>query len=99
MSYRFRIQEVSGQAALSGLSYRPWFPGRESMLPFRIIDRVKFFVERQLVKGAGFQLLVAAAFIALIALFGGALMLPLGGDFGQVGDAIWWAFLRLTDPG
>lgn len=69
------------------------------MLPFRIIDRVKFFVERQLVKGAGFQLLVAAAFIALIALFGGALVLPLGGDFGQVGDAIWWAFLRLTDPG
>src|SRR5690554_4182360 len=99
MSYRFRIQEVSGQAALSGLSYRPWFPGRESMLPFRIIDRVKFFVERQLVKGAGFQLLVAAAFIALIAVIGGALVIPLGGDFGQAGEAIWWAFLRLTDPG
>ncbi|PFG11035.1 MULTISPECIES: hypothetical protein [unclassified Marinobacter] len=28
------------------------------MLPFRIMDRVKFVVERQLVKGAGFQLLV-----------------------------------------
>ena len=27
------------------------------MLPFRVVDRVKFIVERQLVKGAGFQLL------------------------------------------
>jgi hypothetical protein len=69
------------------------------MLPFRIIDRVKFFVERQLVKGAGFQLLVVAAFIALISLMGGLLVLPLGESFDNVGSAIWWAFLRLTDPG
>ncbi|MCL1483953.1 MAG: hypothetical protein MH208_06045 [Marinobacter sp.] len=41
------------------------------MLPFRIVDRVKFVVERQLVKGAGFQLLVVAAFIALISIAGG----------------------------
>ncbi len=69
------------------------------MLQFRIIDRVKFFVERQLVKGAGFQLLVVAAFIALISLMGGLLVLPLGESFDNVGSAIWWAFLRLTDPG
>ncbi|MCM0613417.1 ion channel DMI1 [Marinobacter sediminum] len=69
------------------------------MLPFRIIDRIKFIVERQLVKGAGFQLLVVAAFIALISLIGGLLVVPLGESFGDVGSAIWWAFLRLTDPG
>ena len=43
------------------------------MLPFRIVDRIKFIVERQLVKGAGFQLLVVGGFIALISLIGGLL--------------------------
>lgn len=69
------------------------------MLPFRIVDRIKFVVERQLVKGAGFQLLVVAAFIATISLVGGILVVPLDGEFDHVGNAIWWAFLRLTDPG
>lgn len=69
------------------------------MLPFRIVDRIKFVVERQLVKGAGFQLLVVAAFIAGISLVGGILVVPLDGEFEHVGNAIWWAFLRLTDPG
>ena len=69
------------------------------MLPFRIVDRLKFIVERQLVKGAGFQLLVVAAFIALISLVGGLLVVPLDESFEDVGSAIWWAFLRLTDPG
>ena len=69
------------------------------MLPFRLIDRVKFVVERQLVKGAGFQLLVVGVFIGLISLIGGLLVVPLGDSFSDVGDAIWWAFLRLTDPG
>jgi hypothetical protein len=69
------------------------------MLPFRIIDRAKFLVERQLVKGAGFQLLVVGLFIGVISLLGGILVIPQGGEFEHVGSAIWWAFLRLTDPG
>lgn len=69
------------------------------MLPFRIVDRVKFVVERQLVKGAGFQLLVVAAFIALISMAGGLAVLAVGQTFDSVGSAVWWAFLRLTDPG
>ena len=69
------------------------------MLPFRIVDRVKFVVERQLVKGAGFQLLVVAAFIALISIAGGLAVLAVGQKFDSVGAAVWWAFLRLTDPG
>ena len=44
------------------------------MLPFRIVDRIKFVVERQLVKGAGFQLLVVGGFIGLISLIGGLLV-------------------------
>ncbi len=69
------------------------------MLPFRLIDRIKFLVERQLVKGAGFQLLVVGVFIGLISLIGGLLVLPLGDSFSDAGGAVWWAFLRLTDPG
>lgn len=69
------------------------------MLPFRVVDRLKFIVERQLVKGAGFQLLVVGFFIGLISLIGGMLVVPQGGDFDDPGAAVWWAFLRLTDPG
>lgn len=69
------------------------------MLPFRLIDRLKFIVERQLVKGAGFQLLVVGVFIGLISLVGGLLVVSQGGELEDPGSAIWWAFLRLTDPG
>src|SRR5690606_21262224 len=72
---------------------------RGCMLPFRIVDRVKFIVERQLVKGAGFQLLVVGFFIGLISLIGGLLVVPQGGEFDDPGAAVWWAFLRLTDSG
>ncbi|CAN0314335.1 unnamed protein product, partial [Chrysoparadoxa australica] len=34
-----------------------------------------------------------------ISLIGGLLVVPQGGDFEDPGSAIWWAFLRLTDPG
>lgn len=70
------------------------------MLPFRIVDRIKFLLERQLVKGAGFQLLVVGGLIGLISLIGGLLVvLPSTDEFDDAGSAIWWAFLRLTDPG
>src|SRR5690554_1393099 len=69
------------------------------MLPFRVVDRLKFIVERQLVKGAGFQLLVVGFFLGLISLIGGMLVVPQGGEFDDPGSAVWWAFLRLTDPG
>lgn len=72
---------------------------KPAMLPFRVVDRVKFIVERQLVKGAGFQLLVVGIFIGIISLIGGLLVVPQGGDFEDPGSAVWWAFLRLTDPG
>lgn len=69
------------------------------MLPLRFIDRVKFFVERQFVRGASFQLLVVAALIGLISLAGGLLVYPFDAKDLDFGDAVWWAFLRLTDPG
>lgn len=55
--------------------------------------------ERQFVKGAHYQLLFVAALIGLISLAGGLLVWPAGGEDESVGDAVWWAFLRLSDPG
>ena len=65
------------------------------MLPFRIVDRIKFVVERQLVKGAGFQLLVVAAFIAAISLVGGIAFLS--GQFGRVAEGVRSARLVLLN--
>ncbi|NBB94064.1 MAG: ion channel DMI1, partial [Gammaproteobacteria bacterium] len=68
------------------------------MIKLPLVDRVKFIVERQFVKGAGFQLLIVAAVIGLMALLGG-MALRLGGAGEGFFDAVWWAFLRMTDPG
>lgn len=69
------------------------------MFRIRLIDRLKFVVERQFVKGAAFQLMVVMLFIGLISIAGGLLVAPVDGAFDDLGGAIWWAFLRLTDPG
>jgi len=64
-------------------------------LPF--LDRVKFFLERQFVRGAFQQLIIVGAFIGLISLTGGVLLRLTERE--GFGEAVWWAFLRLTDPG
>lgn len=69
------------------------------MFQLRFVDRVKFFMERQFVKGALFQLLIVAAIIGLISLVGGLLVYPGDPASTDLPDAVWWAFLRLTDPG
>lgn len=69
------------------------------MLPFSFVDRLRYLVERQFIKGAHYQLLVVAAFIALISLIGGWLAWPSAPAGGSLADSVWWAFLRLTDPG
>lgn len=55
-------------------------------LPF--VDRLTFVVERQFVKGAGFQLLVVAAVIGLLAAAGGAALLVAGTEMGFA-EAVW----------
>lgn len=69
------------------------------MFHLRFVDRVKFFMERQFVKGALFQLLIVAAVIGLISLLGGLLVHPVDDPDTTLNEAVWWAFLRLTDPG
>ncbi len=69
----------------------------------RLRDRVTFVLERLMVRGAHWRILVIACAIALISLLGGILVYPdpapRTDPFDNVGEAIWWAFLRLTDPG
>lgn len=65
--------------------------------PRRLVGRLQFWLERQLLRGTSYQLLAVAALIGVISFVGGALVLPVQG--GHLGESIWWAFLRLSDPG
>lgn len=65
----------------------------------RLLDWLKFRLERIFVRGARYQLLAVAGLIGLISVAGGVL-LRLGVENPPgLADGIWWAFLRLTDPG
>ena len=64
-----------------------------------LFNRLRFFLERQFVRGTQYQLVVMAAFVGLISLLGGVLAFGTGEAGESILDSIWWAFLRLTDPG
>lgn len=65
----------------------------------RLWNRFTYWTERTFVRGAQYRLLLIAALIGLISVAGGAAVLAGGTGFDRSGDAVWWAFLRLTDPG
>ena len=65
----------------------------------RARNRFKFIVERMLLRGAHYRLFVIAIFLVFIAIASGLLVMQLTGGFAAPDEAIWWAFLRLTDPG
>ena len=65
----------------------------------RAKNLLKFRLERFMLRGAGSRLLVIAALIGLLSLGCGYLVYSVAGGFDDGGDAVWWAFLRLTDPG
>lgn len=50
-------------------------------------------------RGIRTRLLFVAGVIVLIAVAGGLAAWMFSDQFGGVSEAIWWAFLRLTDPG
>lgn len=65
----------------------------------RARNRLKFLIERLLLRGAHYRLLFIAAVIGLVSVIGGYLVLLTDTGFSGLGEAAWWAFLRLTDPG
>jgi hypothetical protein len=62
-------------------------------------DKLKFLLERWIQRGAFNQLLLMVALILLVVVAGGFLAWGLTDAFDHPGAALWWAFLRLTDPG
>ena len=65
----------------------------------RLRNRVQFLLERFVLRGLGHRLLFAAAIILAVSLTGGALVFALDPEIVGPGEGVWWAFLRLTDPG
>jgi hypothetical protein len=68
-------------------------------MTFRPIEQAKFAIERWLVRGPFHRVALAALLILGISLLGGLLVYVGGHGFGELPDAIWWSFLRLSDPG
>lgn len=70
------------------------------MQPFQgVLRRFRFMLERLLVRGTQYQFLVMAALIGLVSLLGGVLVHLVAAPDDSLWDSIWWAFLRLSDPG
>ncbi len=65
----------------------------------RLKNRVKFQIEQLLLRGAHARLLFIASLVGLVAIAGGLLVQATDVPFDRNNTAIWWAFLRLTDPG
>lgn len=69
-------------------------------MKFRALQRLRYLVEVFLSRGAFAQLALVAALIVSISLVFGALEHKFSsGETRSLGESIWWAFLRLTDPG
>jgi uncharacterized membrane protein len=60
---------------------------------------MRFTFERWLLRGLHYRLFFAAAIVAFVAIAAGAMVLMLDPNFEEPGEAVWWSFLRLTDPG
>ena len=65
----------------------------------RLKNTFKFRLERLILRGAYYRLLIMAALIGLVSISAGLLVLGTAPEFKTAGEAVWWAFLRLTDPG
>ncbi|MBM3262502.1 MAG: hypothetical protein FJY97_03630 [candidate division Zixibacteria bacterium] len=63
------------------------------------VNLLKFEVERFIVRGPFHRLLVIILGIAFISAYAGYIVHATVGGFASPGEAVWWAFLRLTDPG
>ncbi|MEX2527876.1 MAG: ion channel DMI1 [Gemmatimonadota bacterium] len=65
----------------------------------RLLRRFTFALERWIIRGPHFRFLAVAAAVGLLSVGGGVAVRLFGSGFDQYPDAVWWSFLRLTDPG
>ncbi|MFT5284644.1 MAG: hypothetical protein ACI8TQ_000801 [Planctomycetota bacterium] len=64
-----------------------------------LLRRLQFFLERLVQRGILAQLCLMAGLIAVVAFLGGVAAWALTSNFDSLPVAVWWSFLRLTDPG
>lgn len=72
---------------------------KQAYMITRFSNYLKFQVERFILRGTFHRLLFIAILIVLVSGAGGLMALWATTGFETSWDAIWWAFLRLTDPG
>ncbi|MFK7874026.1 MAG: ion channel DMI1, partial [Oligoflexales bacterium] len=65
----------------------------------KIWNKFKFTLERFVLRGPFFRLLIVISLIVAISFIGGGVVHIFGNHFESVWEAAWWAFLRLSDPG
>ncbi len=65
----------------------------------RLIQRLYFGIETLIMAHPASQLGLVAVGILAISLAGGVAVHSVSPEFPHLGQAVWWAFLRLTDPG
>jgi ion channel POLLUX/CASTOR len=65
----------------------------------RLANRVRFEVGQILLRGAFYRLMTIATLVLVVAVIAGSITWYLDPRPMVLTDAIWWAFLRLTDPG
>lgn len=64
----------------------------------RFIDAARFALERLLLRGLGSRLVLMALAVVTVSILGGTALWFVGSEETWIQD-VWWAFLRLTDPG
>jgi hypothetical protein len=65
----------------------------------RVMNQLTYWVERLLLRGMRYRLLLVAIVIAALSIVAGAVVWVLEPSIGNPAEAIWWAFLRITDTG
>lgn len=65
----------------------------------RLRNSLKFQIEQLLLRGAYARLLFIASLVGIVAIAGGIVVQATDTPFTDGKSAVWWAFLRLTDPG
>ena len=65
----------------------------------RVANQLTYWVERLLLRGMRYRLLLVALVIMTISIMAGAVVWLLEPSIGNPAEAVWWAFLRITDTG
>lgn len=66
----------------------------------RLTNRLYYYLESYLTRGPFYQLMLLASLIAMLSVVGGIFVhITNPKAYSNTLEAMWWAFLRLTDPG